>query len=219
MSHDKISAAARERMARTGEPYAAARRAVIREHDAASRVTESSPGTTNMYDTTGNMHDTTGNMHDTTGNMHDTTTTQGTAGAQDTTTTQGRQFFELKYRNEGLDRIGLVMDTIAGGGPGRSGAEVDANQIRIRVPGFNLDIPRECVQSAERSFANLHGTSGVHGGRGKWLVNGAQDGLVELILAPPCYTSRSLATLARRAPVRSLTLSLVDPDGFINQVS
>ena len=205
MSHDKISAAARERMARTGEPYAAARRAVIREHDAASRVTESSPGTTNMYDTTGNMHD--------------TTTTQGTAGAQDTTTTQGRQFFELKYRNEGLDRIGLVMDTIAGGGPGRSGAEVDANQIRIRVPGFNLDIPRECVQSAERSFANLHGTSGVHGGRGKWLVNGAQDGLVELILAPPCYTSRSLATLARRAPVRSLTLSLVDPDGFINQVS
>ena len=205
MSHDKISAAARERMARTGEPYAAARRAVIREHDAASRVTESSPGTTNMYDTTGNMHD--------------TTTTQGTAGAQDTTTTQGRQFFELKYRNEGLDRIGLVMDTIAGGGPGRSGAEVDANQIRIRVPGFNLDIPRECVQSAERSFANLHGTSGVHGGRGKWLVNGAQDGLVELTLAPPCYTSRSLATLARRAPVRSLTLSLVDPDGFINQVS
>ena len=32
MSHDKISAAARQRMADTGEPYAAARRAVIREH-------------------------------------------------------------------------------------------------------------------------------------------------------------------------------------------
>ena len=35
MSHDKISAAARKRMAETGEPYAAARRAVIREHQAA----------------------------------------------------------------------------------------------------------------------------------------------------------------------------------------
>ncbi len=32
MSHDKIKAAARERMAETGEPYAAARREVIREH-------------------------------------------------------------------------------------------------------------------------------------------------------------------------------------------
>ena len=34
MPHDKISAAARRRMADTGEPYAAARRAVIRERQA-----------------------------------------------------------------------------------------------------------------------------------------------------------------------------------------
>ncbi len=37
MSHDKISAAARKRMAETGEPYAAARRAVLKEHQAAGR--------------------------------------------------------------------------------------------------------------------------------------------------------------------------------------
>ncbi len=36
MSHDKIRAAARERMAQTGEPYAAARRAVIREYQQAA---------------------------------------------------------------------------------------------------------------------------------------------------------------------------------------
>ena len=36
MSHDKITAAARRRMAETGEPYAAARRAVISEHQAAA---------------------------------------------------------------------------------------------------------------------------------------------------------------------------------------
>jgi phage shock protein A len=35
MSHDKIRAAARKRMAETGEPYAAARRAVVSEHQAA----------------------------------------------------------------------------------------------------------------------------------------------------------------------------------------
>jgi hypothetical protein len=36
MSHDKIKAAARERVAETGKPYAAARREVIREHQAAN---------------------------------------------------------------------------------------------------------------------------------------------------------------------------------------
>jgi phage shock protein A len=35
MSHDKIRAAARKRMAETGEPYSAARRAVVNEHQAA----------------------------------------------------------------------------------------------------------------------------------------------------------------------------------------
>ena len=39
MSHDKIRAAARKRMAETGESYAAARRAVIREHQAAGEYT------------------------------------------------------------------------------------------------------------------------------------------------------------------------------------
>jgi 2-phosphoglycerate kinase len=36
MSHDKIKAAARKRMAGTNEPYAAARREVLRQHQAAS---------------------------------------------------------------------------------------------------------------------------------------------------------------------------------------
>lgn len=40
MPHDKIKAAARARMAETGEPYAVARRAVIEAHKRAGR-----PGT------------------------------------------------------------------------------------------------------------------------------------------------------------------------------
>jgi hypothetical protein len=40
MSHDKIKAAARERMARTGEPYASARREVIAEIKAAAAAHE-----------------------------------------------------------------------------------------------------------------------------------------------------------------------------------
>src|ERR1700745_2837135 len=37
MPHDKTKAAARKRMAETGEPYAAARRAVVNEHGADER--------------------------------------------------------------------------------------------------------------------------------------------------------------------------------------
>jgi anti-sigma-K factor RskA len=40
MSHDKIKAAARERMVRTGEPYAAARRQIIAEIRAAAAAHE-----------------------------------------------------------------------------------------------------------------------------------------------------------------------------------
>jgi hypothetical protein len=170
MSHDKISAAARKRMAETGETYAAARRAVIGEHAARTQAS-------------------------------------------------GRQFFELKYRDAGLDRLGLWTDRFWGGGPGLSGATVGAGEIQIRVPGFTLDIPRESAQSAERSYRNLRGATGVHGGRGKWLVNGAPDGLVDITISPPAYTGRSLATGFRRAAVRFLTLSLVDPESFINAVS
>jgi phage shock protein A len=38
MPHDKITAAARKRMAETGEPYAAARRAVVREHQGGAQI-------------------------------------------------------------------------------------------------------------------------------------------------------------------------------------
>lgn len=165
MSHDKISAAARRRMAETGEPYAAARRAVISEH-------RSRPAA------------------------------------------DGR-LFELKYRVAGLDRFGAVLDTVFGGGPGLSGLTVTGDEIQVRVPGFTLDVPLTSVRSVRRTYRNLHGTSGVHGGKGKWLVNGAPDGLVELTISPPCYTARSLATLLQRAGVTSLTVSLTDPDGFI----
>ena len=58
----------------------------------------------------------------------------------------------------------------------------------------------------------------MHGGHGRWLVNGSYNGLVELTIEPPCYTSRQASTLFRRERVSSLTVSLVDPDGLIAAV-
>jgi hypothetical protein len=175
MSHDKISAAARRRMAETGEPYAAARRAVIRERQAA----------------------------------------EGQTPPSDT------QWFEISFRNIGLDRLTVWLDTnLFGLGPGRAGVQVSPDAIRVRgLAGFNLDLPQDRVRSVVRSLYRTQGTTGVHEvSRGRWLVNGSADDLVELVIDPLCYTSRTLGTGFMRRPVSSLILSMADPDGFIAAV-
>jgi hypothetical protein len=170
MSHDKIRAAARERMAETGEPYATARREVIKNYQAAG------------------------------------------AGAS----SSSARWFAIDYSDMG--RISLWEETRRGGGPGRGGVEVDPAALRVRMADFHLDIPRGSVRSAARSEHQTRGTIGVHARRGNWLVNGSHDGLVEVAIDPPCYLPRQLSTLFRKMEVRSLIISLVDPDGFIAAV-
>ena len=92
---------------------------------------------------------------------------------------------------------------------------MDANLLRVRMAGFLLDIPRDSVRSATRSADEPRGPIGVHGRRGRWIVNGSHDGLVELAIDPPCYLPRQPSSLFLRSKVSSLTISLVDPDGFI----
>lgn len=169
MSHDKIKAAARKRMAETGEPYATARREVIKDFQQA-----------------------------------------GAGSSSDAS------FFAIDYTDMGW--VSLRAQRRHGGGPGRSGVEVDSTVLRVRMADFHLDIPRSSVRSAARSARSIRGTYGVHGSRGRWLVNGAYSGLVELVIEPPCYTPRQPTTLFLRSKISSLTISLVDPDGFIAAV-
>jgi hypothetical protein len=170
MSHDKIRAAARKRMAETGEPYATARREVIKNYQATEAEASSSSA----------------------------------------------RWFAIDY--SGMDRVSLWMDTRMGGGPGRGGVEVDPAVLRVRMADFHLDIPRGSVRSVARSDRQTRGTIGVHARRGSWLVNGSHDGLVQLVIDPPCYLPRQLSTVFRKMKVSSLIISLVDPDGFIAAV-
>jgi hypothetical protein len=181
MSHDKIKTAVRARMARTGEPYAAARRAVLREHRGAGQP----PGPDRSHD----------------------------PSRRD----EPRRFL-ISYRQAGLDRPTAWLDRLLGSGPGRSGVVITGDQLRVRMGDFRLAVPRSSVRSVARSQAKLHGTTGVHGGRGRLLVNGGPDGLVELTLDPPIHTGRGLSTLFTRARVDTLVLSLEDPDGFVTAV-
>jgi hypothetical protein len=95
--------------------------------------------------------------------------------------------------------------------------EVDAGELRVRMGSFKLDVPRAAVRSVERSQASVGRTAGVHARRGRWLVNGSAEGLVEIAISPPCRPSRSIDTLFGLGPSRvdSLIVSLEDPDGFI----
>ena len=170
MSHDKIRAAARKRMAETGEPYATARRGVIKNHQATE------------------------------------------AGAP----SSGARWFAIDYSDMG--RVTLWLETLLGRGPEHGGVEVDSDVLRVRWGGFHLDIPRGSVRSVARSERQTRGTIGVHTRRGSWLVNGSHDGLVELVIDPPCYPPRQPDTLFRKEVVRSLIISLVDPDGFVAAV-
>ena len=167
MAHDKIKAAARRRMAETGESYAAARREVIREFRAASN---SDPG-------------------------------------------REPEWFAISYKDMGP--ISRWSDTLMGGGPDGGRVEMDADEIRLRMADFKVDVPRASVQAVARSSFRTKGTIGVHSTGGRWLANGSADGLVEITIDPPVYTPRSLSSLFLRMKVNALIVSLVDPDGFI----
>jgi hypothetical protein len=63
--------------------------------------------------------------------------------------------------------------------PLAGGVELNSTVLRVLVPGFHLDIPRTSVRSATRSALRTR-SIGVHGGHGRWLVNGSYNGLNHL---------------------------------------
>jgi hypothetical protein len=175
MSHDKIKAAARRRMAATGESYAAARRHVI-------------------------------------GEFREAGSENGGIG----TSIGEPQRFAISY--DGMDRVSRWADTLLGGGPEGGRVEIHADELRLRMADFHVDVPRASVREVALSSFRTKGTIGVHARRGVWLANGSASGLVEVKIDPPCQTERRLSSLFRRMEVNALVVSLVDPDGFIAAV-
>jgi hypothetical protein len=129
------------------------------------------------------------------------------------------QWFAISYSRAGIDKITAWMDALAGRGPGKSGAEVDSGEIRVRMGSYKFDIPQRSARSARRSQEKLRGTTGVHmNKKGQLLVNGSADGLVEVTIDPPCYTDRTPSTMFVKERVNSLLVSLADPESFIAAV-
>lgn len=104
---------------------------------------------------------------------------------------------------------------VLGLSPSGSWVELDDERLRVRMGwAFTLDAPRESIRDARLDDRRVW-SWGVHGWRGRWLVNGSSSGIVRIDLNPPGR--------ARTGPVpitvRELRVSVEDPEGLVEMLS
>jgi hypothetical protein len=97
--------------------------------------------------------------------------------------------------------------------PASSYVELDGDTLHVRMAwAFSARIPRRLVGNAGPGKPPLIPlTAGAHGWNGRWLVNGASDGIVALELTEPVRAH--VAGFPIRLKV--LSVSLENPDGFL----
>jgi hypothetical protein len=97
-----------------------------------------------------------------------------------------------------------------GMGPKFSRIELDGDTLRVRMGWtFRAAVPLGQITGVQ-GRQGIVGGIGVHGWRGRWLVNGATTGLLAITVDPPV---RAWA-LGLPVHLHQLTLSLEDPDGL-----
>ena len=97
--------------------------------------------------------------------------------------------------------------------PRRAYVEITDDAVEVRLGwAFSARIPRRVVARAGPGKPpTIPFTAGAHGWRGRWLVNGSSDGIVEIELSEPGRAS----TLGFPIRLKTLSVSLDDPDGFL----
>ena len=103
---------------------------------------------------------------------------------------------------------------VLGLAPGSCWVELGGESMVVRMGwAFRMRAPLDSIRAAMPDTGRVLGW-GVHGWRGQWLVNGSSDGLVRVEIEPACRALMS----GLPVQVRVLRVSLVDPDGFIDEV-
>jgi hypothetical protein len=85
------------------------------------------------------------------------------------------------------------------------------DHLRVRMGfSFRAEIPLASITGV-RPFSGLVGGIGVHGWRGRWLVNGAASGIVTIDIEPPARAK----VLGVPVPLRTLQVSVESPEELI----
>jgi hypothetical protein len=109
------------------------------------------------------------------------------------------------------DRAFLPLSVPLGLGPKSSEVRIEGETLHIKMGwGFKADIPLSSVTKATPSNDRVF-SRGVHGWRGRWLVNGSSDGMVELTIDPPVRA----AVAGVGINLHTLYVSVTDPDALI----
>ncbi|MCX6519044.1 MAG: hypothetical protein NTZ21_00105 [Actinobacteria bacterium] len=99
---------------------------------------------------------------------------------------------------------------------GARSAAVEVDDVRIVVtygPWFRAEVPRDAVASVTLDERRTI-SRGVHGWRGRWLVNGAGDGLVRIFFEP----EQRARTIGFRVRLVELVVNVADPAALIEAI-
>lgn len=111
--------------------------------------------------------------------------------------------FPISYSKPGRLILGVF-------GLGGAWLEVD-DAVEVRMGrAFRAQFPHSSIKAAAPSDRFMI-SQGVHGRRGRWIVNGARRGLVRIDLDP----GQEAYALGRRVPLSTLEVSVVDPSALI----
>lgn len=113
---------------------------------------------------------------------------------------------ELRY-----ERWFLPFSVPFGLGPKRSEIRIADDTLHVKFGwGFRTAVPLSSIVKVEANHDRVY-SWGVHGWRGRWLVNGSSKGIVELTIDPPTKAHFMGAPVA----LSTLWVSVAEPEALI----
>jgi hypothetical protein len=113
---------------------------------------------------------------------------------------------DLRY-----ERWMLPLTVPFGLGPRHSDVRVEGDSLHVSMGwGFQSKVPLASITEAKPYTDRVTGW-GVHGWRGRWLVNGSGKGLVEFTIEP----AATAKVMGVPVALRALCVSVTDPEALI----
>ncbi len=111
-------------------------------------------------------------------------------------------------------RMNAALLTVLRMGRADSFVEVDDHEVWVHMgAGFSATIPRDSIRSCEPK-PYVWWAYGVHGWRGRWVVNGSGHDIVSVKIDPPVRAR----VLGMPVKLKDLWVSLEDPERFCRAI-